>query len=132
MGFAGLTGGVLFDLFLNGFPATETTLFWSIGGAVFMVSMLVVLHFLGESPVQVKKASLQPKPQVPRSESSGTFKERLSQFAENVDDQPSTTNVEPIEFWASGDSDEYEPIPPKPIGIIRFLLQRIQRILAGN
>ena len=132
MGFAGLTAGVLFDLFLNGFPASETTLFWGIGGAVFMMSMLVYCRFALEPPARVKKASFRSKPPTLRSESSGTFKERLSQFAENVDDPPNDSNVEPTEFWALDDTGGYESTPPKPVGIIRFLLHRVRRILMGN
>ena len=128
MGFAGLTAGVLFDLFLNGFPATETTLFWGISGAVF----LIVFHFLVKPPARVEKASLRSKPPILRHESSGTFKERLSQFAENVDDPPNDSNVEPTEFWALDDTGGYESTPPKPVGIIRFLLHRVRRILMGN
>ena len=128
MGFAGLTAGILFDLFLNGFPATETTLFWGISGAVF----LIVFHFLVKPPARVEKASLRSKPPILRHEPSGTFKERLSQFATNIDDLPNDSNVEPIEFWALNDSGDYESTPPKPPGIIRFLLHRIRRILTGK
>ena len=81
-----------------------------------------------------KSARLRPtEKRKVRSQARGSFQERLERFSENVDDADSCTTEKPkMALWTSSETEEYSRTPPKPIGIIRFLLKRIKKVLAGN
>ena len=129
---AGMTMGLVLALILNGLPTTGEIFRWGFGGAaVALLSQFAFLN-ISETHGPVDYSPKQKKP-IQRTESQGSFSERMDRFAQNVDAAPIDPDKKPkAEFWVDPDLDEYEPTPPKPIGVIRMLLHRIRRILSGR
>lgn len=72
------------------------------------------------------------KSKEPRSQSQGSFDQRMERFSENVNTASSSpANKSKMVFWAASEADEYARTPPKPVGIIRMILIRIQKVLTG-
>ena len=130
---AGMTMGLVLSLFHNGFPPTIETFYWGLGGASLALFMQVFVFGLIDQSSGVARYSPKPSTPIQRTESQGSFTDRMERFAQNVDSAPTDPDRKSkAEFWVDPDLDDYEPTPPKPIGIIRMLLHRIRRILAGR
>ena len=126
----GMTMGLALSLLLNGFPPTGETFIWGLGGALLAVLIQSLIYLSDDE--QSRQFCKQPK-RIKRTESEGSFTERMARYAQNVDDSAATQDeTTKQEFWMDPSCDEYEVTPPKPVSIIRMLLYRIRRILSGR
>jgi len=83
--------------------------------------------------LQAHRRRLNRRPRGPRQETEGSFNDRMQRFAANVN-QPTISDAQQskMPLWIADDCRDFTPSPPKSIGVIRMLLQRIRRVLTGN
>jgi len=133
---AGLTGGLLAGIAKNGISNIGETVLCGL-----VLSVLVgLLVFDSTSRAKKKHLSRQrrtanrirrTKAQAYRQETEGSFSERMERFSTNLA-QREQSSVSKMPYWSASDTDQYERSPPKPVGQIRALLQRIRIILSGQ
>ena len=76
---------------------------------------------------------LNRRPRGPQQETEGSFSDRMARFAAGLQQRPQDHNEQSkMPLWISEECSDFEPSPPKSIGIIRMLLYRIRRVLTGK
>lgn len=135
----GLTIGLIAGIAQNGFSNIGATFLWGLAGAVLIAFLLVDFSTtrkkknLSQKRVAQKRVR-QMQASYERKETEGAFSERMERFSSNVVQRQS---IEPIgeskmPFWSTSGVDQYERSPPKPVNMIRVLLQRIRKIVSGK
>ena len=133
---AGLTGGLFVGIAKNGFTNTGETILCGLVCAV-LIGFMVFDSASREKKKHLSRQRLtanrirRTKAQAYRRETEGSFSERMERFSTNLAQREQST-VSKMPYWSASDTDQYERSPPKPIGQIRALLQRIRRILSGQ
>ena len=131
MAIAGLTVGLFCGIAINGLSNPVNTLVLGLAGATLLFLIQIPVHLSNQDAIRRYRLRRKHTPRALRLESEGSFSERLEKFKDNVDH--SIPIVEPdsiMEFWTATENENYERTPPKPIGIIRRLLRRIQKVLS--
>ena len=131
MAAVGFTVSVVFGLANNASANTDQTLgLGFVGALIFIMIQFLCSSFVGR---HCNRKLVSRRPTKPRVESEGSFEDRMERFTANVErSQADLDYKSTAPLWTASDSDEYELTPPKSIGVIRMLLRRIKRILAGG
>ena len=107
-----------------------------LGAVAFAILQTTLVFPPKESHYARRSRALQRRnrrPRGPRQETAGSFNERMERFASNVQQRTKDHNEQSkMPLWISEECSDFEPSPPKSIGIIRMLLRRIRRVLAGK
>ena len=134
----GFVSGCILGVALDGgFENPVNSLRMGLLGAVaFAIVQCTLVFPPRESHYTERLRALQQRnrrPRGPRQETEGSFGDRMERFAANVQ-WTSQDNKEQskMSLWIAEECNVLEPSPPKPIGIIRMLLQRIRRVLTGK
>ena len=131
----GFVSGCILGVALNGgFENPVNSLGMGLFGAVAFAIVQCILVFSAiESYYTRRLRALQRRNRRPRQETEGSFNERMERFAANVQRTSQDSNEQSkMSLWISEECSDFEPSPPKPIGIIRMLLHRIRRVLTGK
>jgi len=136
---AGMTGGLLVGIAKNGFSNIGETFMWGTACAVLIT--LFSYDELSREPktrFSNKRSPSKQREQTtsnePRTETEGSFQERMERFSENLAMRESADiNTESkMPFWSASDTAQYQRSPPKSLALMRMLLQRIRRVLSGR
>ena len=131
MALAGLTVGMFLGIAVHGFTNPVATLVFALCGAALLLFIQLPLHISNQCSSHASRSRFKHIPQIPRFESKGSFSERLEKYKDNVAYTSSIPERESnMKFWIASESEYFEHTPPKPIGIIRRLLRRIQKVLS--
>ena len=107
-----------------------------LGGVAFAIVQSTLAFPPRESYYTRRSRALQRRnrrPRGPRQETEGSFNERMERFAASVQQRTQDHNEQSkMPLWISEECSDFEPSPPKSIGIIRMLLHRIRRALTGK
>ena len=104
-----------------------------LGGVAFALVQSTLAFLPRESYYTRRSRWLQRRNRRPRQETEGSFNERMERFAASVQQRTQDHNEQSkMPLWISEECSDFEPSPPKSIGIIRMLLRRIRRVLTGK
>jgi len=107
-----------------------------LGAVAFAIVQCILVFPSRESYYTRRTRALQRRnrgPRGPRQETEGSFNERMERFAASVQQRTQDHNEQSkMPLWISEECSDFEPSPPKSIGIIRMLLHRIRRVLTGK
>ena len=104
-----------------------------LGGVAFALVQSTLAFLPIESYYTRRSRWLQRRNRRPRQEIEGSFNERMERFAASVQQRTQDHNEQSkMPLWISEECSDFEPSPPKSIGIIRMLLHRIRRVLTGK
>ena len=92
---AGMTMGLVLTLILNGLPTTGEMFRWGVGGgAIALLTQFAILNIGDTSSGPLGCSVKQAKP-IQRTESQGSFSDRMERFAQNVDAAPIDPDKKP-------------------------------------
>ena len=104
-----------------------------LGAVAFAIVQCILVFPSRESYYTRRTRALQRRNRRPRQETEGSFGDRMERFAANVQRTSQDSNEQSkMPLWISEECSDFEPSPPKSIGIIRMLLHRIRRVLTGK
>ena len=129
-----VSGSILGIALDGGFENPSNSFLIGLLGAVAFAILQTTLVFPPkESHYARRSRALQRRNRRPRQETEGSFNERMERFASNVQQRTKDHNEQSkMPLWISEECSDFEPSPPKSIGIIRMLLRRIRRVLTGK
>ena len=129
-----VSGSILGIALDGGFENPSNSFLIGLLGAVAFAILQTTLVFPPkESHYARRSRALQRRNRRPRQETEGSFNERMERFASNVQQRTKDHNEQSkMPLWISEECSDFEPSPPKSIGIIRMLLHRIRRVLTGK
>lgn len=103
-----------------------------IGGPVAIGGLCAALLPLFVQISRFKRTET-PKKIKPRSNTQVSWEDRIERFSKNVVvDGSELSEASKMELWVASEAEERTPTPPRPVGIIRRLLIRIQKVLIGK
>ena len=107
-----------------------------VGVGIFFAVMFYLFHHCAVAHASLAAKRKQFKNRIrskSRTESTGSFSQRLERFSGNLEPIGAHSETESkLNLWESPDAGEYETSPPKPVSAIRFLLLRIKKILSSK